>query len=232
MATQPIEGTNDRRRLVVLLAILGIAIALGLLYLLLASGSDTAPESASPPVDTAEVVQQAPEDVSVSVEEGDQILVSSTSQRDPFEPLVGDTAPPPSSTSSTKDTNKSSNPASKAPSSTTRKTPVPDVVRDTTPKSTSPQVQADSEAVDPQPVAPEPIDSGKDANDAPLVRLIDVQSEEAVVRIDGERITLYIGIAGDQDVVYFAPLGGGCAWMGRADSQVRVSVCKGKAERL
>ncbi len=110
---------------------------------------------------------------------------------------------------------------------------MPDVVRETVPKSNTPDdVDTNTNDPDPQPLAPEPIDSGKDANDAPLVKLIDAQTDAAVVRIDGLRTTLYVGVPGEQDVVYFAPLGSGCAWMGRVDSEVRVTVCKGKAERL
>ena len=43
---------------------------------------------------------------------------------------------------------------------------------------------------------------------------------------------LYLNEPGELGVVYVAPLGGGCAWIGRIDSDVRVSVCKAKAERV
>ena len=85
---------------------------------------------------------------------------------------------------------------------------------------------------EPKNVVPEPIDNGKDSGDAIPVTLLEVQSDYVIARVDSERSKLYITSPGTEGVTYVAPLGGGCAWLGRTDSEVRVSVCEGKTERL
>ena len=81
-------------------------------------------------------------------------------------------------------------------------------------------------------VVPEPINTGKDAEDGVSVTMVEVTGDYVVARVEGDRTKLYVNIPGAEGVVYVARLAGKCAWMGRIDSDVRVSVCEGKTEQL
>ena len=65
------------------------------------------------------------------------------------------------------------------------------------------------------------------------IRVIDVQPDVMTARVDGQRTKLYLNEPSEPGgLTYLAPLGGGCAWVGMPDTEVRFSVCKGKTERL
>ena len=153
-------------------------------------------------------------------------------QRQPLRPVEGgkkgtgsDTASEPTA----KPTSKPSEPRKDPASTTTRQDPAVHTSPSTKPSSKDPAPKPD----DPQPVAPEPI-GGPDKNgEELLVRVVDVQPDVMTARVNGRRTKLYLNEPSEPGgLTYLAPLGGGCAWVGMPDTEVRFSVCKGKTERL
>jgi hypothetical protein len=229
------EYLQENRRAVIMLVVALCVAALGGLYLLLSGGGSEEP----PPVTRGETPQPA---VTVEpVDQSDAIVTTAVvrgANSNPFGPLSGtQTDAVTSSDSSSSDKSKSSqknssSSSTKSSSQTSVDVKTTDTTNNTTVDVTGSQTGDETKPEEPKNVVPEPIDSGKDSGDAIPVTLLEVESDYVVARVDSERSKLYIGIPGVDGVTYFAPLGGGCAWLGRTDSEVRVSLCKGKTERL
>ncbi|MEZ5157418.1 MAG: hypothetical protein R2720_11215 [Candidatus Nanopelagicales bacterium] len=237
MSPQAATHPNDRRPIVILLATLGIVVLLAVLYLLLKSSGESADDQSVPRSPMPGQVVDESFDVeggAVSVDEGGQVLVASTTGRDPFEPLDDSTNADSSKASTSSSDTKSSNPTTKSTASPKPTSEPKPSNATTSPASKSTGASTDNKvaSTEPQPIEPEPIDTGKDSQDAVLVKLVDIREDSVIARVDGERTTLYLNEPGKDAVIYVAPLGGGCAWMGRTDTEIRVSVCKGKAERV
>ena len=59
-------------------------------------------------------------------------------------------------------------------------------------------------------------------------RVVDVQPDVMTARVNGRRTKLYLNEPSEPGgLTHLAPLGGGCAWVGMPDTEVRFSVCKG-----
>lgn len=226
------EYLQENRRAVVLLAVAVCVAVLGGLYLLLSSGADgeeLPPVDRGAPAETT-VIEEPVSDIQPAVRvyagrgtnanpfgplTGSQDDASKSDSSTPSSPSASPTAKKSASTSKASATDTGSNPSGST-SGSTGTDPAPEPVAST----------------EPQPIEPEPIDTGKDSQDAVLVKLVDIREDSVIARVDGERTTLYLNEPGKDAVIYVAPLGGGCAWMGRTDTEIRVSVCKGKAERV
>ncbi len=227
---------ENRRAVVMLVVVLAIAL-LGGLYLLLSGGGD--------PVDTGAVPQgQRPTpSPSVETEEPTDPIVATVVGRgtnaNPFGPLAGSEDDVSDNGSQSDNSSKSTNNSQKKTSSYGTTNTDPSATVDTGgSKSTDPADDVSgSDSADDKPkpeknVVPEPINSGKDAEDGVSVAVVEVTGDYVIARVEGDRTKLYINIPGEQGVVYVAPLGGDCAWMGRTDTEVRVSVCEGKTGQL
>ena len=225
------EYLQENRRAVIMLVVALCVAALGGMYLLLSGGGS----EELTPVTKGETPQPA-----VTVEPVDQsdaivaTVVSRGANSNPFGRLSGTETEAAissdSSTSSQKDNSSSS--STKSTSRTTVDVTTTDTTNNTTVDVTGSQTGDETKPEEPKNVVPEPIDNGKDSGDAIPVTLLEVQSDYVIARVDGDRSKLYISLPGTEGVTYVAPLGGGCAWLGRTDSEVRVSLCEGKTERL
>ncbi len=225
------EYLQENRRAVIMLVVALCVAVLGGLYLLLSGGGS----EELTPVTKGETPQPA-----VTVEPVDQsdaivtTVVSRGANSNPFGPLSGTETDAVTSSDSSKSSQKNSTSSSstKSSSRTTVDVTTTDTTNNTTVDVTGSQTGDETKPEEPKNVVPEPIDNGKDSGDAIPVTLLEVQSDYVIARVDGDRSKLYISLPGTEGVTYVAPLGGGCAWLGRTDSEVRVSVCEGKTERL
>lgn len=225
------EYLQENRRAVIMLVVALCVAVLGGLYLLLSGGGS----EELTPVTKGETPQPA-----VTVEPVDQsdaivtTVVSRGANSNPFGALSGTETDAVTSSDSSKSSQKNSTSSSttKSSSRTTVDGTSTDTTNNTTVDVTGSQTGDETKPEEPKNVVPEPIDNGKDSGDAIPVTLLEVQSDYVIARVDGDRSKLYISLPGTAGVTYVAPLGGGCAWLGRTDSEVRVSVCEGKTERL
>ena len=229
------EWVQENRRAVVMLAVaMSIALLAGL-YLVLSGGNspeELPPVTRGAPAETAVTEDTAAEEAVVEVEPAVRVYSGRGTSANPFAPVEGgkkgtgsDTASEPTA----KPTSKPSEPRKDPASTTTRQDPAVHTSPSTKPSSKDPAPKPD----DPQPVAPEPI-GGPDKNgEELLVRVVDVTLEVMTARVNGRRTKLYLNEPSEPGgLTYLAPLGGGCAWVGMPDTEVRFSVCKGKTERL
>ncbi|MCU0298426.1 MAG: hypothetical protein MUF33_07905 [Candidatus Nanopelagicales bacterium] len=228
------EYLQENRRAVIMLVVALCFGALAGLYLLLSSGGEA--ESAGEPVP-----HQAAPTPSVTVEElsGPQRTVvrygRTGSGVNPFVALEGTETDQASSTADSSSESSDSTSSSSSSSSSTDSTgsysndepasTAPDTSTGGTSDDNAPDNSADS---DPATDEPESVTVG----DGPKVVVIKTSEFEAVVKIDGERTTLYMNVPGPEGVTYIAPLAGACGWFGTPDSKVRVSVCRGEPQRL
>lgn len=228
------EYLQENRRAVIMLVVALCFAALAGLYLLLSSGGEA--ESAGEPVP-----HQAAPTPSVTVEElsGPQQTVvrygRTGSGSNPFVALEGteeeqatSTSSQSSSTSSSTSTSSSSSASTGSTGSDTSGDGPAASVPDTSTGDSTDDSQDNTTDKDSTPAEPEPITVG----DGPKVVVIKTSEFEAVVKIDGERTTLYMNVPGPEGVTYIAPLAGACGWFGTPDSKVRVSVCRGEPQRL
>lgn len=223
----------SRRFLIIAGSVLGIGLLLVLAYVVLAPG-DAAQEDLVAPIDAPQstVIEEA--DTVVVEEPTDYSASLVVSRRDPFEPLVeeGDTSAS-TDTPAPDKSQQSSNPP-KSQQTTVTKQPATKRSEQSTPVVSEPrQNDPAPEPDDPQPIVPEPIGGPAKDGEELLVRVIEVQPELMTARVNGERTKLYLNEPNEfGGLTYLAPLGGGCAWVGMPDTEVRFSVCKGKTERL
>lgn len=229
------EWVQENRRAVVMLAVaMSIALLAGL-YLVLSGGNS--PEEL-PPVTRVPLPRQPSRRTPQPRKQSSKwnplcaSIPGAAPAPTPFAPVEGgkkgtgsDTASEPTA----KPTSKPSEPRKDPASTTTRQDPAVHTSPSTKPSSKDPAPKPD----DPQPVAPEPI-GGPDKNgEELLVRVVDVQPDVMTARVNGRRTKLYLNEPSEPGgLTYLAPLGGGCAWVGMPDTEVRFSVCKGKTERL
>jgi hypothetical protein len=233
------EYLEQNRRAVIMLIVAVCIALLGGLYLLLFNGGQEEEVAPIPHNNNPSAVQDADPaaDESEAVE---SIYVARGTSVNPFGPLAGaqkqkaekstsdaasesTTSKSTPNSNSTKQSTTQSSPAAPKNSSVGTKEPAPPQTDPGNP----------SEPDDPQPVVPEPIGGpGKDGEEL-LVRVLEVQPELMTARVNGERTKLYLNEPNELGgLTYLAPLGGGCAWVGMPDTEVRFSVCKGKTERL
>jgi len=235
------EYLQENRRAVIMLVVAVAVALLGGLYLLLSGGSESTDlgpvpqgqrDAPSPTVETEEPVDPL---VATVIGRGTNV--------NPFGPLAGtenDVANSDSG-SQTDSGSKQSTPTSKTTPTKTKSTTTdtdPSVTVDNgSSKKSDPVDLGGTDTGDDEPkadknVVPEPINTGKDAEDGVSVTMVEVTGDYVVARVEGDRTKLYVNIPGAEGVVYVARLAGKCAWMGRIDSDVRVSVCEGKTEQL
>jgi hypothetical protein len=225
------EWVQENRRAVVMLVVAMCVAVLAGLYLLMSGGGD--PEDLPPvprtaPADVAPVEDIGVEETDVDARSAVRVYTGRAANANPFGPIRGEDPNESQKGSETKTTGK--------PADSNKRLPREDPVT-TTPRR-DPGVKKPG-SKDPRkpdedrgPVAPQLIDKGKDADNALLVRVVAIEGDWLVVRIEGKRSRLFLGEPGAQGVTYVAALGGGCAWMQQAESEVRVSICQGEAERL
>ncbi len=227
------EYLHENRRAVILLVVaLGVAL-LGGLYLLLSGGGEqadlgTVPKGKPSPSPTMET--EEPTDPLVAT------VVGRGTNANPFGPLAGTEDDVSDSGSEPAASTKKSAPKKTSSYGTTNTDPSATVDNGTS-SSTKPVDVSGSDSADEKPTAdknvvPEPIHNGKDAEDGVTVAVVEVTGDYVIARVEGDRSKFYINIPGDEGVVYVAPLGGDCAWMGRMDTEVRVSICEGKNGEL
>ncbi len=231
------EYLEENRRAVIMLIVAVCVALLGGLYLLLSLGGNEEEVAPIPHNDNPSAVQDT-DPVTDESEAVESIYVARGTSANPFGPLAGaqkqekstsgtssETSTSKSTTSSTKKTNTPTTSTPPKKSSVENQEPALEPV----PRQNDPAPKPD----DPQPIVPEPIGGpGKDGEEL-LVRVIDVQPELMTARVNGERTKLYLNEPNELGgLTYLAPLGGGCAWVGMSDTEVRFSVCKGKTERL
>ena len=229
------EYLQENRRAVVMLVV-ALAIALlGGLYLLLSGGGDPVDTGAVPPgqrpTPTPTVEADEPTDPLVAT------VVGRGANVNPFGPLAGSEDGASESESTQSDTSSQKSSSKKTSSYGTTNTDPSATVDTGSSKSADPVDVSGADSGDDQSeadknVVPEPINTGKDAEDGVTVAVVEVTGDYVIARVEGDRSKFYINIPGDEGVVYVAPLGGDCAWMGRLDTQVRVSICEGKNGQL
>ena len=223
---------ENRRAVVMLVVAVGIAL-LGGLYILLSGGgeqTDLGPVPKGKPSPSATMETEEPTDplVATSVGRGTNV--------NPFGPLAGSEEDVSDSGSDTPNPTKQTSPKKTSSYGTTNTDPSATVDTGSS-KKNDPVDVSGSDSSDETPkadktVVPEPIHNGKDAEDAVTVAVVEVAGDYVIARVQGDRSKFYINIPGDEGVVYVAPLGGDCAWMGRMDTEVRVSICEGKNGEL
>jgi hypothetical protein len=234
------EYLEENRRAVIMLIVAVCVALLGGLYLLLSSSGQEEEAAPIPHNDNPSAVQDADPaaDESEAVE---SIYVARGTSANPFGPLAGaqkqeESTSGTSSENSTSKSTTSSTSTKKTTTTPTTSTPPKkssvgnrEPALEPVPRQNDPAPKND----DPQSIVPEPI-GGPDKNgEELLVRVMDVQPDVMVARVNGERTTLYLNEPNETGgLTYLAPLGGGCAWVGMPDTEVRFSVCKGKTERL
>jgi hypothetical protein len=224
---------ENRRAVIMLVVALGVAL-LGGLYLLLSGGGEPTDTGAVPqgqrPTPSPTVETEEPTDPLVAT------VVARGSNVNPFGPLAGTEDDASDSGSEPTTTSKQSSPKKTSSYGTTNTDPSAKV--DNSPSTTSDPVDVSgSDSADEKPTAeknvvPKPINNGKDAEDGVTVAVVEVTGDYVVARVEGDRSKFYINIPGDEGVVYVAPLGGDCAWIGRTETAVRVSICEGKNGQL
>ena len=228
------EYLQENRRAVIMLVI-AVAIALlGGLYLLMSGGGD--------PVDTGAVPQGQRPSPSATIETEeptDPLIVSNVGRgtnANPFGPLAGSEDDVSDDGSDTPKPTKQTTPKKTSSYGTTNTDPSATVdngsSKKTAPIDVSGSDTGDEKPEPPKNVVPEPINTGKDAEDGVTVAVVEATGDYVIARVEGDRSKFYINIPGDQGVVYVAPLGRDCAWMGRTDTEVRVSICEGKNGQL
>jgi hypothetical protein len=228
------EYLQENRRAVIALVVVLCAAALGGLYLVLASGGGEEP---LPPVSQGQ--QPQPLVTVEPVDQSDPIVANVVTRgtgEDPFGPLPGEEDDAESSAESDDDSD-AAKPATGTTSRSTKTSAEPGSTVVPSTGRTDPVEGADtgdpgSSKAEEKNVPPTPIESGKDADSAVTIALVELQDEYAIARVDGDRTKLYIAVPGLEGVTYVAPLGGGCAWMGRTGTEVRVSVCQGEPQQL
>lgn len=217
---------ENRRAMIMLVVALCIAL-LGGLYLLLSGGT----EEELPPVAHGQTQQPAQPAEQVGQTEQSEAVITTAVVRgtggDPFGPLSGteeDVADPsPSDSPSPKPTQNTPSKDTSASSDSQGNT-------STKPPDVSGSQDRDQSTPAPEKtVVPKPITR---ADDSVSVRVLQVGDEYVVARVEGDRTRLYLNVPGVHDVVYHAQLGGDCAWLGRATSEERVTVCKGVTQEL
>lgn len=216
---------QENRRAVIMFVVALCIAMLGGLYLLLSGGSA---EEELPPVTRGQT--QQPAQPVEQAEESEAVITTAVVRGtggDPFGPLSGteeDVAEqdqpqsPPNKPADDEPTTNTSSP-SDTPGSTTTK-PV-DV--------SGSQDNDESKPAPGKNVVPEPITK---VDESVSVRVLEVYDDYVVARVEGDRTRLYLSVPGASEVVYHAPLGGGCVWLGKVSSDERVSVCKGVTEEL
>ncbi len=224
---------ENRRAVIMLVVALSIAL-LGGLYLLFSGGSEVTDTGAVPkgtPSAPAPAVEiEDPTDPIVATVVGRGTTVN------PFGPLAGSEENVADNTSDTTKPTKQTS-TKKSSSYGTTNTDVSATVDNGSSKSTEPVDVGGTDTGDEEPkadknVVPEPIDTGKDAEDGVTVAVVEVTGEYVIARVEGDRNKFYINIPGAEGVVYVAPLGGDCVWMGRLETDVRVSICEGETGQL
>jgi hypothetical protein len=88
-----------------------------------------------------------------------------------------------------------------------------------------------SEDAEKVPVEPQPLDDTPDGGKKTMT-LVSVDPDSAVVRVAGERETLYLSVPAAFGVTYVSPLPGGCAWLAMAGPNERLMLCKGESVGL
>ena len=224
---------ENRRAVVMLVVAVGIAL-LGGLYILLSGGgeqTDLGPVPKGKPSPSATMETEEPTDplVATSVGRGTNV--------NPFGPLAGSEDDVSDSGSDTPKPSKQTSPKKTSSYGTTNTDPSATVDTGSSKKSDPVDVSGSDTADEkksepPKNVVPKPIDNGKDAEDGVTVAVAEVTGDYVIARVEGDRSKLYINIPGDEGVVYVAPLGRDCAWIGRTDTEVRVSICEGKTGQL
>jgi hypothetical protein len=224
---------QENRRAVILLVIALAVALLGGLYLLLSGGD---------PVDTGAVPQgqrPSPSPTMETEEPTDPLLATNVGRgtnANPFGPLAGSEEDVSDVESDTPEPTKQTSPKKTSSYGTTNTDPSATVDTGSSKKTDPVDVSgADSGDEKPEPeknVVPEPINNGKDAEDGVTVAVVEVTGDYVIARVEGDRSKFYINIPGDEGVVYVAPLGRDCAWMGRTDTEVRVSICEGAKGQL
>lgn len=230
------EWVQENRRAVVMLAVAMCVAVLAGLYLVLSGGAsaeDLPPVTQGAPAETAVIEDTAVEEGVIEVRPAVRVYAGRGTSANPFGPIEGGEDGTPSDSDSTaKPTPK---PTSTATTPAPRKDPAVSTTRqdpasiDPAPNDPAPKPV---DKPDLAPIAPQPIEEGKDSDSSVLVNVVEIDADSLVARIEGQRSRLYLNEPGELGVVYVAPLGGGCAWIGRVESDVRVSVCKAKAERV
>lgn len=228
------EYLHENRRAVIMLVIALAVALLGGLYLLMSGGGDVVDSGAVPqgqrPSPSPTLESEEPTDPLVAT------VVGRGTNANPFGPLAGsEDDVSDSGTEPTSPTKKTS--PKKTSSYGTTNTDPSTTVDNGSSKSTKPVDVSGSDSSDEKPeadknVVPEPIHNGKDAEDAVTVAVVEVAGDYVIARVQGDRSKFYVNIPGDEGVVYVAPLGGDCAWIGRTDTDVRVSICEGKNGEL
>ena len=223
---------ENRRAVIMLVVAVGIAL-LGGLYMLLSGGGDATdlgPVPKGKPSPSATMETEEPTDplVATSVGRGTNV--------NPFGPLAGSADDVSDSGSDNPNPTQQTSPKKTSSYGTTNTDPSTTVDNGSS-KSTKPVDVSGSDSSDEKPeadknVVPEPIHNGKDAEDAVTVAVVEVAGDYVIARVQGDRSKFYVNIPGDEGVVYVAPLGGDCAWIGRTDTDVRVSICEGKNGEL
>ncbi|MEZ5119254.1 MAG: hypothetical protein R2686_05015, partial [Candidatus Nanopelagicales bacterium] len=174
----------------------------------------------------------AAEEAVVEVQPAVRVYSGRGASDNPFAPVEGEnngTDSDAKAKPTPKPTNKTSTPDRDPAVTTTRSEPSVKNPTSNAPSTNDPAPEPD----DPQPIVPEPIGGPGEDGEELLVRVIEVQPELMTARVNGERTKLYLNEPNELGgLTYLAPLGGGCAWVGMPDTEVRFSVCKGKTERL
>jgi hypothetical protein len=235
------EWVQENRRAVVMLAVAMSIALLAALYAVLSGGDSTddlPPVTRGASSESVVTEDTAAEEAVVEVQPAVRVYSGRGTNANPFAPVDGendgtdaDATAKPTSKPTPKPTSNASTPNRDPAVTTTRSEPSVKQPTSNAPSTSDPGNP--SEPDDPQPVVPEPIGGpGKDGEEL-LVRVLEVQPELMTARVNGERTKLYLNEPNELGgLTYLAPLGGGCAWVGMPDTEVRFSVCKGKTERL
>lgn len=216
------EYIQENRRAVIMLVVALCIAMLGGLYLLLSRGT----EEELPPVTRGQT--QQPAQPVAQAEQSEAVITTAVVRGtggDPFGPLSGseeDVAEEEESEPAKQTTDDEPTPNKATSSSTGSTTSKPTDVSGT-------QDHDNSSPAPEKDVVPEPITR---VDESVSVRVLEIDDEYVVVKVEGDRAKLYLSVPGAQDVVYHARLGSDCAWLGRVGSDVRVSVCRGTTEDL
>lgn len=218
------EMADDRKRLLVMLSLLGgLVLAGAVFFVLMSGGGSESPSAVQQPVPVA----TADEDLAPAptrVKSRRAAPLPAAGARDPFDPLVKpEPSKAPSQSTKPKPTSK---PKSTSSDTKTKKDTKPADKSKPAPKTTD------------KPKAPEKVDDtpeliGGGGDDATVaVKLVAVLDDFLKVNVDGERSRLFLGVPGDSGLTYVSDLGGGCAWVGRQGADERVAICEGDTASL
>lgn len=236
MVSDVSEWVQENQRAVVMLAVAMCVAVLAGLYVVLSGGDsaeDLPPVARSAPAETV-TEDIAAEEAVVEVRPAVRVYSGRGTSANPFGPIEGgknDTDSDPAAKPAPKPSSTTPAPRKDPGATTTRRDPASSNSTSNKPATSDPAPKP-VDKPDPAPIAPQLIEQGKDSDASVLVNVVQIDADSLVARVEGQRSRLFVNEPGDEGVIYVAPLGGGCAWIGRTGSDVRVSVCKGTPERV